>query len=181
MAKLGPYFRRDDALCVVVDIAEGDQAEIGESSPEAEVLRFFARAGEEPAVVGDATGEETKGDAGEKDGRGGDGGEAKGEAKSEGDVKGGGEEGNSAVTAVDVSLTAEEKTQLKANFDSIDAGGSGSLDFATFKSAIALAFAEHPDKPKMPDEEALKKEFENVDTDGSGDIDLEVSLRGEGI
>ena len=70
-------------------------------------------------------------------------------------------------------LTDEEKVQLKANFDAIDTDGSGTLDMKEFTEAMKLAFAEHPDKPEMPSDEALEAEFKKCDTDESGTIELE--------
>jgi hypothetical protein len=90
----------------------------------------------------------------------------------------GGEETNTPAPAADAAnkdaqLTDEEKVQLKANFDAIDADSSGTLDLKEFNEAMKLAFAEHPDKPEMPSDEALEAEFKKCDTDNSGTIELE--------
>ena len=76
-------------------------------------------------------------------------------------------------SADDFRLTAEEKAQLKGNFDSIDANGSGALDRSEFKAAMELAFAKHPNKPPMPSDAALEEEFNKCDTDGNGTIELD--------
>ena len=70
-------------------------------------------------------------------------------------------------------LTKEEKKQLKANFDMIDVDGGGSIGRDEFKAAMMVALVKHPDKPPIPDDEALQKEFDKYDADGDGSIDLE--------
>ena len=68
---------------------------------------------------------------------------------------------------------AAVKRDVKKNFEEIDKDGSGELDREEFKAAMELAFAKHPDKPPLPDDETLQKEFDLCDIDGNGTIELD--------